>query len=165
VIALKNVLIAADFGDSSRAALAYAREVASSFSATLHIVHVVDDLAARGTPLLGPAMDLSGFQTESENDARGKLGAMLDDEARASGTLTAVLTSSHPASAILAYAGDAHIDLIVAGTHGRSGFADMFMGSVAQEIVRKALCPVLTVRQSVEEPAALRPTAVTGRAS
>jgi nucleotide-binding universal stress UspA family protein len=110
-------------------------------------------------------MDLSGVQTESENDAQRKLSAMLDNEPRASGTLTAVLTSSRPASAILAYAGDAHIDLIVAGTHGRSGFADMFMGSVAQEIVRKAPCPVLTVRQSVEEPAALPTAAVAARAS
>ena len=62
--------------------------------------------------------------------------------------MTAVLTSSHAAAALLAYARDMHVDLIVAGTHGRSGFADLFMGSVAQQIVRMAECPVLTLRDA-----------------
>jgi nucleotide-binding universal stress UspA family protein len=107
---------------------------------------VVDDLGSHGTPLAAPAVDLSRLQTELEAEARDKLQALLAGPLRESGALPVVLTSSRPASAILSYAEDAKIDLIVAGTHGRSGFADLFMGSVAQQIVRMARCPVLTLR-------------------
>jgi nucleotide-binding universal stress UspA family protein len=165
VIVLKNVLIATDFGEPSQAAMAYACDVAKAFSARLHLVHVVDDLAARGTPLPVLAQDLSRLQAEREDDARKKLNAMLDADLRANGATTVVLTSDRPASAILTYARDTEIDLIVAGTHGRSGFADLFMGSVAQQIVRTAQCPVLTLRQAGRERESQGVTAVVWQAS
>jgi nucleotide-binding universal stress UspA family protein len=92
-------------------------------------------------------MDLSRLQAELEADAHDKLAALLDPPLRQAGATPVVLTSSRPASAILSYAANANIDLIVAGTHGRTGFADLFMGSVAQQLVRMAACPVLTLRQ------------------
>ena len=65
--------------------------------------------------------------------------------------LPIVMTSSAPAQAILNYAGDHRVDLIIVGTHGRSGLARLFMGSVAQHVVRLAACPVLTVRHPERE--------------
>jgi nucleotide-binding universal stress UspA family protein len=150
MIALHEILVAIDFGEPSRAALAYARSVAPAFSARLHLVHVVDDLGAHPTPPTMPAVDLGRLQVELEQEAHKQLEGLMADELRKGPVAVVVLTSSRPASAILAYARDMHIDLIVAGTHGRSGFADLFMGSVAQQIVRSAGCPVLTLRQAAQ---------------
>lgn len=146
MITLNNVLVATDLGNSSKATVDYARSVASAFSAKLHVVHVADDLAARATAAPGLAMDLSRLQTELEDHARRQLDAIVSDATPAADATTTVLTSRRPAAAILAYARDTYIDLIVAGTHGKHGAVDMFMGSVAQELVRHASCPVLTVR-------------------
>jgi nucleotide-binding universal stress UspA family protein len=68
------------------------------------------------------------------------------------GADTVIVTSNSPARSIVAYAKDAQIDLIVLGTHGRGGVAHLFMGSVAERVVRTAPCPVLTVRQPEREP-------------
>lgn len=143
MIRLNTILVATDLGPSSKATVDYARSVASSFGATLHAVHVVDDLAARATPP-GMAMDVGQLQTEREEDAHRRLDVMVQDTSDGN-VVTAVLTSNRPAGAILAYAQDAHVDLIIAGTTSQRGILDLFMGSVAQALVRHAGCPVLTL--------------------
>jgi nucleotide-binding universal stress UspA family protein len=150
VITLKTVLVATDLGNSSQATVDYARSVASAFSATLHVVHVVDDVASRAMPPPDVALDFGRLQTEREDDARRRLDSMVKDPTNPKDVMTAVLTSRRPASAILAYAQDAHVDLIIAGTHSQRGVIDLFMGSVAQELVRHAGCPVLTMGHSVD---------------
>ena len=147
MVTLGHVLVATDLGSTSQATVDYARSIAEALSAHLHIVHVVDDLAARATSATAPAADLGKRQTDLETEARRQLDATASRAGRvAAGVTTAVLTSLRPATAILAYARDAHVDLIVAGTRTQDGFADLFMGSVAQELVRHAPCPVLTMR-------------------
>jgi nucleotide-binding universal stress UspA family protein len=64
---------------------------------------------------------------------------------------TALETSDRPAEAIVDYARQAGIDLIVMGTHGRSGMSQLLVGSVAERVVRTAPCPVLTVKQPEHE--------------
>lgn len=113
------------------------------------MVHVVGDIRDRAASLPAPPVDLEILQTEYEADARRKLDALLtqdDTHIKATGAVATVLTSNHAAAAILAYAAAQGLNLIVAGTHGRSGFVDLFMGSVAQQIVRTAPCPVVTLR-------------------
>ena len=126
MISLRHILVATDFGDPARAALSCAREFAGAFPATLHLVHVA----------------------RPQNEAEGKreLAALVGADAADTGVKTAVISSAHPGAAIVKYARETKIDLIVVGTHGRSGFSDFFMGSVAQEVVRTAPCPVLTLR-------------------
>lgn len=150
---LRNVLVATDFGAPADAAFLYGRDIARAFGARLHLLHVAEDLGASATLGAVPGIDLGRRQMEIETDARDRLRTMLDDELRSMVTETVVMTSNRPAQAILRYANDAHVDLIVLGTHGRSGFSEFFMGSVAQQVVRRAHCPVLTLR------AALVPTA------
>jgi nucleotide-binding universal stress UspA family protein len=144
----QNVLVATDFGEPASAAFDYARDLARAFGGRLHVLHVAEDLGA--TAAVGPltGMDLGRRQRELEIDARDRLRNLLDDELRSAATETVVMTSNRPATAILRYARDANVDLIVLGTHGRSGFSEFFMGSVAQEVVRRAPCPVLTLRAS-----------------
>jgi nucleotide-binding universal stress UspA family protein len=62
-----------------------------------------------------------------------------------------VLTSTTPALSIVQYARDAKVDLIVVGTHGRGAVAHLFLGSVAERVVRMAPCPALTVRHPERE--------------
>jgi universal stress protein A len=154
MITLNNILVATDLGDSSKATVDYAQSVAAAFSATLHVVNVVDDLVSHATPPPGVAVDFGRLQTDLEADARRRLDSMVKDAANSDDVMTAVLTSRRPASAILAYARDAHVDLIIAGTHSQRGVIDLFMGSVAQELVRHAACPVLTIgRENHSGPA------------
>ncbi|HXT68756.1 MAG TPA: universal stress protein [Vicinamibacterales bacterium] len=147
MIALKKILVATDFGEPSEAALRYGIELTRRFDASLHVLHVVADLAVQANPLPGPAIDVGSLQTELEVSARATLDSLLPEPERSA--LRAhleVTVSASPAETILAVARDLPADLIIVGTHGRRGFAHFLMGSVAQHVSRLANCPVLTVR-------------------
>jgi len=147
MIALKHILVAMDFGEPSAAALTYARGLARNFGATLHLLHVVDDLGSRAASSAGFGVDFGKMQREMEGAARADLDALLSDEDRRDLRAKAVvLTSTTPALSIVQYAREAHVNLIVVGTHGRGAVAHLFLGSVAERVVRMAPCPVLTVR-------------------
>jgi len=151
MIRLKTVLVATDFGESSEAALTYGRDLARAFDATLHVLHIVQNAYT----LLGTeayTSVLPDLQRDVEDAARVRLEALLSDEDRRALHATAVVrTSGAPAGAIVEYAHDAKIDLIIMGTHGRGAIAHMLMGSVAERVVRTAPCPVLTVRHPERE--------------
>ena len=147
MIALNNILVATDFGEPAEAALRYGRELARRFQASLHVLHVVDDLAAHPVPGPGMPVDFGALQTTLEQDALANLQARVSEPDRAAlHAHLEIAISAWPGQAILAYARDFKIDLIIVGTHGRRGLASLFLGSVAQHVARGATCPVLTVR-------------------
>lgn len=147
MIALKNVLVATDFEEASDAALAYGRDFARTFGATLHVLHVVDELAARMIGTESYVIDVVRFQEEIEQAARKRLEALVtDDDRRTLHAKAVTRMSATPANAIVAYAAEAAIDLVIVGTHGRGGMAHLFVGSVAERVVRTASCPVLIVK-------------------
>jgi nucleotide-binding universal stress UspA family protein len=157
MIAIKHILIATDFSETSDAALAYARQLAHMFASTLHVLHVAGNVieAAVGTEMY--AADFVGMQREVEQAAREQLDVVVtDDDRRTLAVRAVVRTSNSPAQEIVAYAKDAKVDLIVLGTHGRGGVAHLFLGSVAERVVRTASCPVLTVRGYVSTSPASR---------
>jgi nucleotide-binding universal stress UspA family protein len=144
-----SILVPTDFGAASDAALEYARRVAAKFGATLHVLHVVE-----GSYATGP-MGTEAFITESPaiqqalmDDAMARLNARVTADDRARFNATTELITGVSARVILEFAQTRGIDLIVMGTHGRSGVAHLLMGSVAEKVVRGAPCPVLTVRQA-----------------
>jgi len=152
MIALKNILVATDFGEASDAALTYARALARAFGSTLHVVHVTTQvyLNAFGAEAYG------AMAPEMQNDIDAAARKMLherlvDSDGSNPPTTSTILTSSSPAVTIVRYAAEHDIDLIVAGTHGRGALAHAIMGSVAERIVRLAPCPVLTVRHPEHE--------------
>jgi nucleotide-binding universal stress UspA family protein len=147
MIAMKNVMVATDFGEAADAALRYGRELAGRFGATLHVVHVVEtSYVGVGVETYIPVLpDVDG---ELEEGARRRLNGLLESVGNGPRTIPAVLPSSVPSVAIMDYARAHDIDLIVMGTHGRSGLAHLVMGSVAERVVREAPCPVLTIKQS-----------------
>jgi universal stress protein A len=146
MVVIKHVLVATDFSHVAEKALRYGREFATRFGATLHIINIVDDVAARLIGSIGLTYDPTGLQQDVCDAERVKLEALVSDRDRLD--LHAVLTqkiSTAPASAIVAHAAKERIDVIVMGTHGRGGMAHAVLGSVAERVVRTAPCPVLTV--------------------
>jgi nucleotide-binding universal stress UspA family protein len=151
MIRIKNVLVATDFSEPSAVALDYGREVARTYGAKLHVLHVVEDLRWRYATDMGPTA-LVGIQEDVEASAASRLDTLLTEEDRRQLRAHAVaLTAIAPSEAIVQYAKTESADVIVMGTHGRNGLAHLFMGSVAERVVRLAPCPVLTVRHPQHE--------------
>ena len=138
MILLKHVLVATDFGAASDAALTYGRALAKRFGAQLHLLHAAENDFLHATAT-DPHVLKAGVARQLEE--------RLTAEDRAERSACAVIkTADQPSDAIVGYAKAARIDLIVMGTHGRTGVSHMLVGSVAERVVRTAPCPVLTVR-------------------
>jgi universal stress protein A len=153
IVALERVLVATDFGSSASAAVQYGAELARLFRAKLHLVHVVGDRRI-GTAMAGSVTGLAhgSMQAAVEGDGVETLDTLASDlRSRSLDVTPEILRDTQPARAITAYARANSIDLIVIGTHGRSGLAEFFLGSVAQHIVRTAHCPTLIVPGSERE--------------
>jgi len=152
MIDIDKVLVATDFGHTSDAALFYGRDLARLYGARLHIAHIIDD-----APVLSADLDplaVTEAQRATEQAARAGLESLLTTADRLQLHARAVVrTSNDTAAAIVDYANEAGIDLIVMGTHGRTGLAHVVMGSVAEKVVRTARCPVLTIHAPEREPA------------
>ncbi len=162
MIQIKNVLVATDFSEPSEAALQYGRELAHTFNATLQVLHVTDNLY---TVYGGEAyaLELPDPQRESEQAVQAQLqGLLTEEDQMALQAKVVTVTAVSKAEAIVAYARTHKIDLIVVGTHGRGALGHLFLGSVAERVVRTATCPVLTVHQP--EPASIAPDRIVAAA-
>jgi nucleotide-binding universal stress UspA family protein len=143
-----RILVPTDFSPPSDAALEYARMLAAKFGSTLRILHVIDDPSASSEFVPdGFAPSTEDIRIALVENARKRLNRQMNlvDRSRYHAHADAVL--GIPAQAIIDYAGATGTSLIVMGTHGRTGLAHLLMGSVAEQVVRTAPCPVLTVRQ------------------
>ncbi len=150
MIVIKNILVATDFSEPSVVALAYGRDLARSYRATLHVLHVVEDMMVRYGAEFGVVSP--NFQKELEEGARQQLNAIITpDDRNTLSVVTAVQTSLSAAGGITDYAAAKAIDLIVVGTHGRNAVQQFLMGSAAERVVRSASCPVLAVRAHERE--------------
>jgi len=139
-IALNNILFATDFSPCSNAALPYALSVARRYGATLHGAHVMPDEADL---LFMPPGNWPAVLEEEDKRIQGYIDQL---EKQFQGLPHDVLMSRGQVADVLAQIiEEREIDLLVLGTHGRSGVRKLFMGSVAEEIFRRATCPVLSV--------------------
>jgi nucleotide-binding universal stress UspA family protein len=144
MISLKQIVVPTDFSDCSDRALAYGRELAKTFGATLHLLHVVHDPYSQPWSAEAFPTPLGDLLEQWQEQARARLASLVPEPERGKVRL-AVLVGS-PFFEIVQYAKEQQIDLIVIGTHGRGPIGHMLLGSVAERVVRKAPCPVLTVR-------------------
>src|SRR5262249_39641609 len=121
-----------------------------NFGATLHVLHVADDMSARmGDTFLAVWPDLVA---DVANEAKRRLNELVvNNDTNPLPVVPVVITASAPAITIVDYAKNNDIDLIVVGTQGRGGVAHFLMGSVAERVVRTARCPVLTVRHPARD--------------
>ena len=145
MIALKNILVATDFSEPSAVALNYGRDLARSYQATLHVVHVIEDLLALHGPEIGFA--IADVERNIEAAVRRDLDAAITPGDRETLDLrTTIARAPNVSHAITEYAHHNAIDLIIVGTHGHGAFHRFLIGSVAERVMRTAPCPVLTVR-------------------
>jgi nucleotide-binding universal stress UspA family protein len=142
-IALKNVLFATDFSSHSDAALPYALAIARQYGAKVYGAHVV-----RSEDYLFTAPDLWPAHIQQEKQLQEEVAGRLEEQLR--GVPHKVLFEVGDVWNVLSrLIGENDIDLLVIGTHGRTGTRKLLMGSIAEKIFRQAACPVLSVGPNV----------------
>jgi nucleotide-binding universal stress UspA family protein len=152
MIALKQLLVPTDFSIASGVALKYAKELATNFKATLHLLHVIEDMRIFGwTAPEGSVPPLYTLIDEMETKVHAGMEKLLSAAEREQFCARLSIRRGSPFVEIIRYARTENIDMIVLGTHGRGPIAHMLMGSVAERVVRKSPCPVLTVRHPEHE--------------
>ncbi len=151
MINLKRILLPTDFSEYSRRAQNYACAFAEQFGAELHVLHVVQDLVAL-VPEPGLAFPPPGdYMKELKESAERSLATVPDAKWAVGKKIVRSVRQGPPFVEIIRYAKENDVDLIILGTHGRTGLSHMLLGSVAEKVVRKAPCPVLTVRPDEHE--------------
>jgi nucleotide-binding universal stress UspA family protein len=151
MLTLKIVLVPTDFSEPSESALRYGKAMAEAFGASLHVVHVMEDLLAHAWAAEVYVSSMPQLRDEIEKESRQRLGALLSETERQRLRAETALLAGNPFLEIIRYAKAHGVDLIVMGTHGRGPIAHMLLGSVAEKVVRKSPCPVLTVREAQHE--------------
>lgn len=147
----KRILVPTDFSAHSDAAVRYAVVLARQFGSSLFLLHVLDDAYAAGPWESEFGIpETPGLRDRLKREAEQRLTACLTAADRDRFNVTTEVVTGRPAQSIVDFARDNATDLIVMGTHGRSGVAHLLMGSVAERVVRSAPCPVLTVRADAE---------------
>jgi nucleotide-binding universal stress UspA family protein len=146
-ISLRNVMFATDFSTCAQAALPYAVAISRHYGSTLHAVHVIPDFNILVHP---QAVDPITFESAYEAEKR----AALDQMRSVVPDLQSIdhhtyIRHGDVWDALSEIMFQKQIDLLVLGTHGRSGLGKLIMGSVAEELVRQAPCPVLTIGPKV----------------
>lgn len=134
-MSVREILFATDFSDLADAASGVAREYAHRFGARVHLVHV----------LWSGEREVTGLLARARDAFDGGVPVVIAS------------TPGDPAEEIVRYAAGHGIDLIVLGTHGRTGLSRALLGSVAERVIRTAPCPVLAVPGGPEPPVAPAP--------
>ena len=140
-----KILCAFEFDDNSIAALHLAATLAKESNATLYILHI--------TKVPNQDMDVPvpiDKNPRWERDARTKLARVAKKELAADIRIKLEVASGLPSVDIVRLANELDVDLIVMATHGRSGLMHFMMGSVTEEVIKEATCPVLVIRPSAE---------------
>jgi nucleotide-binding universal stress UspA family protein len=155
---INRILVPVDFSAHSEKAVRYATTLADRFGARVSLLHVVEDPFVTGAwraeafvPNMPELLD------ELVKAAQTQIGELKGHLAARGFVVDTTVITGQPAHSIVEMAKAGAFDLVVMGTHGRTGLSHAFMGSIAERVVQKAPCAVLTVRET--DPAALKTVA------
>jgi len=138
----QSIVVPVDFSAASELALQHAKRLAVAYGARICLIHVMEDTFLY-------ASDVSqSYRDPFEAEARKKLRELLSDEEYRDLDVKIDLVSGKPFAAIIQYARSERCDLIVIATHGHGVAAHMILGSVAENVLRTAPCPVYVVRET-----------------
>jgi nucleotide-binding universal stress UspA family protein len=148
IMAVKKILFCTDFSENSEAARKHAVEYAEAFGAELLIVHVIDSWA--GFPTYGDWVgdEIERFLTRVEQSAKDRLDTVARQCSPSVKEVKTFCRLGLPAEQIVNLAQEVSADLIVTGTHGRTGVKHLLLGSVARNVLRMAHRPVLVVEST-----------------
>ena len=153
---IKRIILPTDFSEPAACATPYACELSDAFGAELHVLYVIHDLATE-VPDFGMGLAFPGYLEhvperiqQLEEEAIRQLANLLPAD-RPKDRVTLATRRGPVFQRIIEYARSHQADLIVMGTHGRGMLAHTLLGSVTERVVRKAHCPVLTVRPNEHE--------------
>lgn len=139
----RRICCAVDFAEPSRVAMEAAADIARRFEAELTLVHVTAPPPSGASDVLVSSRELARMQADEEGETLARWRA--DAEARAGRPVRSRVLSGAAPEQIVRHAHEQRCDLIVVGTHGRTGIPHLVLGSVAERVVRQSPCPVLVV--------------------
>lgn len=142
---IEKILFPTDFSTGSEHAFAYAADMARKYGARLFVVHVFYDII-RTTEWYVPDLPLENLDKDMAESAERQLNAFCDKLDCGGAEVERKVLRGTPFREIVRYAEENAVDLIVIGTHGRTGIDRVLFGSTAEQVVRRAGCPVLSVR-------------------
>ena len=141
-----KILLPTDFSECSAEAAGVARSLAEHFVSRIVVLHVLDEPATLD-PMFRGDIPLEMLRTRMEQFARENLDSILGRYFSGFDRFDTILATCIPYREIIGNAREAAADLIVIGTHGRTGVEHVIFGSTAEKVVRMSPCPVLSVRQ------------------
>ena len=146
---ISKVLVPIDFSDYSKSALKYAVSFVKHFNAKLILVYVVEPVIYPPDFSMGqiaiPSVDL-----EMDKRAMEELDKLAEQEIPSEIKVKSIVKTGKPFIEIIETAGEQDVDLIIIATHGHTGMEHILFGSTAEKVVRKAPCPVLTLREPIK---------------
>ncbi|HEX9306965.1 MAG TPA: universal stress protein [Anaeromyxobacter sp.] len=146
--AVTRVLVPIDFSPSARAALEYGTFLAGKLGAELDVLHVWEPPGYVGPDALAllPMTQGQPSWEQTRTEVTREVDHFLAKTVAKPKELTVRVEAGEPSDTILQIAKDSGADLIVMGTHGRTGLSRLLIGSVAEAVLRRSTCPVLTIR-------------------
>ena len=150
MIKLKKVLVPTDFSESARHALTYGVSFAREYEAELTLLHVVENLTVGYASDLFPVPMAEVFQ-EISGYARSELAKLAEVAREKDVAVLEQVVQGKPSAEIIRFARENAVDIIVLGTHGKGVLDQALFGSTTERVVRRAPCPVLTVRLAEHE--------------
>lgn len=146
MLSFKIIVVPTDFSDHSLRALPYAVDLADKYAARLKVVFV-NEPSLQVSDVAWVGVDERAVDEDHVREARRHLEKLVLEQVPTDVPADAEILTGNAVEEIIRYALDVNADLIVMATHGRSGVSHMLMGSTAEHVVRKAPCPVLTLKQ------------------
>lgn len=146
MIEMKSILHPTDFSEPSKYALRYALALAREFKAKLYILHVIEEVSSAMYFDMLQAPPLAQLMAGIEDQARKALDDLVPADMKDKVEFEYLIRKGVPFLEIVRCAEQEKVGMIVVGTHGRTGLKHAIFGSVAEKVVRKAPCPVLSVR-------------------
>ena len=146
---IKKVLVPIDFSDYSKSALKYAVNFAKSFNADIILIYVVEPVIYPPDFSMGQ-IAMPSINAEWDDRAKDELQKLAKSEIAEIANVKTIIKTGKPFVEIIETAKEENIDLIIIATHGHSGVEHILFGSTAEKVVRKAPCPVLTLREPLK---------------
>jgi nucleotide-binding universal stress UspA family protein len=147
---IKTILYATDFSQGARAAMDHVISLAQDYDAKLILLHVIQDISVAEW-YIPTTLSVAEVVADIEKNAWQEMEKWAAEFAPKVNNIEKIIVRGVPFVEIIKTAREKNIDLIVIGTHGRTGIDHMLFGSTAEKVVRKAPCPVLTVRIAGKE--------------